>query len=141
MSHYDRLRQALQKLETQFAQYRKSGIHQTAMVQEAMVGAVIDRFQLSYDQSWKALQHYLAAELKLADVPHSPRAIFQLAAEHNLLLSPAEQWFRYLSGRVGTSHDPEGEQARACLTWMDAFLADATGLHQTLSGQPWQADG
>ena len=44
---------------------------------------------------------------------------------------------RYASARTDTSHDYDGEKAKACLELMPDFIDDAIGLYQTMSGETW----
>ena len=49
-----------------------------------------------------------------------------------------DQWLQYAEGRIGTSHDYDGEKAKACLELMPGFIDDAIGLYQTMSGETWE---
>ncbi len=109
------------------------------LVQEGIAESVIQRFEVCYDCMWKVLARYLREELGLAEVPASPKPIFRLAAENELLPSPAEQWMRYAEARIGTSHDYSGEKAKECLDIVGDFIADSRELYTTMSKEPWQS--
>ena len=72
------------------------------------------------------------------DVPNSPKPIFRLANENNLFAVSIEVWLRYADARVDTTHDYDGEKAKACLAIMPDFIDDAIGLYQTMSGSVWE---
>ena len=48
-----------------------------------------------------------------------------------------EQWLSYADVRIDTSHDYDGKKARACLALIPAFIGDAIGLRQNVSGVTW----
>jgi hypothetical protein len=107
-------------------------------MQEALAESVIQRFETCYDCLWKVIKRYEAEELGLPDVPNSPRPIFRLAHENNLLKSPVENWMEYAQSRIDTSHDYSGEKSQQALTLMPRFIADAILLYQTMSGNSWE---
>ena len=109
------------------------------LVTEGITESVIQRFEVCYDCMWKVLARYLREELGLADVPASPKPIFRLAAENELLPSPVEQWMRYAEARIGTSHDYSGEKAKECLNIVGDFIADSRELYTTMSKELWQS--
>ena len=49
-----------------------------------------------------------------------------------------DQWLQYTEGRIGTSHDYDGEKAKVCIELMPDFIDDAIGLYQTMSGETWE---
>ena len=49
-----------------------------------------------------------------------------------------EQWLLYADKRNDTTHDYDGEKAKASLAVMADFIDDAVGLYQTMSGSPWE---
>ena len=86
----------------------------------------------------RVLKRYLIEELGLAEVSNSPKPVFKLAHENDLFASPLDQWLQYAEGRIGTSHDYDGEKAKSCLELMPDFIDDAIGLYQTMSGETWE---
>ena len=137
MIEYDKFHMSLRRLEEQHANYRNTDPSLPALIQEAIAESVIQRFETCYDCQWKVLKRYLIEELGIADVPNSPKPIFRLAHENDLFAAPLEQWLRYANARVDTSHDYDGEKAKACLKLMPDFIDDAIGLYQTMSGETW----
>ncbi|WBA79652.1 hypothetical protein [Endozoicomonas sp. GU-1] len=57
--------------------------------------------------------------------------------ENRLLPSDVTQWLIYADSRIGTSHDYDGEKAKAALDLMGVFIKDAVALYETMSGEPW----
>ena len=161
MIEYDNFQKSLWRLEEQCENYRERDDSLPELTGEAITESVIRRFKTCYDCLWKVLKRYLIEELGFADVPNSPKPVFKLASENELLAAPLEEWLRYADARVDTAHDYspfrnhsplEGESARqgrspqpsrwgdkqqACLDSMDNFIDDAIGLYQTMSGETW----
>lgn len=140
MIDYSKLQPSLLHLELQYENwlYLPKGLL-PELVMEGIAESVIQRFEVCYDCMWKVLARYLREELGLADVPASPKPIFRLAAENELLPSPVEQWMRYAEARIGTSHDYSGEKAKECLDIVGDFIADSRELYTTMSKELWQS--
>ena len=138
MIDYDKFRLSLKRLEEQYENHRNFGPALPDITREGIAESVIQRFETCYDCLWKVLKRYLIEELGVADPPNSPRPVFRLAHENRLLSSPLEQWLQYASARTDTSHDYDGEKAKACLVLVPDFLDDAIGLYQTMTGEAWQ---
>ena len=68
----------------------------------------------------------------------SRRSAERLDAENGLLHAVAEQWLRYANARVDTTHDYDGEKARACLEIVLDFVEDPARLYQTMTGETWE---
>ena len=84
------------------------------------------------------MKRYLNEELGIAEPPNSPKPIIRLAYENGLFASSLEQWLQYAQARIDTSHDYDGEKAQASLELMPAFIDDAIGLYQTMTGTAWE---
>ena len=84
------------------------------------------------------LKRYLTEALGIAETPNSPKPVFRSAHENDLFAAPLEQWLRYADARIDTSHDYDGEKAKACLALVPDFIDDAIGLYQTMSGAAWE---
>ena len=138
MIEYDKFQMSLGRLEEQHANYQNLDTSLPDLIQEAVAESVIQRFETCYDCLWKVLKRYLIEELGLAEVSNSPKPVFKLAHENDLFASPLDQWLQYAEGRIGTSHDYDGEKAKACLELMPGFIDDAIGLYQTMSGETWE---
>ena len=106
-------------------------------MREAVAESVIHRFEICYDCLWKVLRRHLVEELGVPDAPNSPKPVFRLAFENNLLPSPIEKWLDYANSRINTSHDYDEGKARRCLGIINDFIDDATGLYETMSRETW----
>lgn len=138
MIHHANFRLSLKRLEQQNDNYRQGNPALSDLDREGIAESVIQRFKVCYDCLWKVLKRYLIEALGVPQTPNSPKPIFRLAHENNLFIAPVGQWLQYPDARVGTSHDYEGEKAKACLAHVPQFIDDAIGLYQTLSGAPWE---
>ncbi len=140
MIDYEKFQKSLKHLELQFENYRRLEDRDNLdeLDREAIAESVIQRFETCYDTLWKHLKRYLIEELGIPDVRHSPKPVLRLAAENDLFSSPIESWLGYAEARTLTSHDYSGEKAEDCLELMGAFVDDAIGLYQTLTGKTWE---
>ena len=138
MIDYDKFQLSLKRLEEQHDNYQQHDPALSDLNREAVAESVIQRFETCYDCMWKVLGRYMTEGLGLADTPSSPKPLFRLAHANDLLASPPEQWLRYVEARIGTAHDYDGQKAQACLELMPAFIDDAIGLYQTMTGETWE---
>jgi len=138
MIDYSKFQLSLKRLEEQHENYRNLDSDLPPLIIDGISESVIQRFETCYDCLWKILKRYLHQELGVADPPSSPKPIFRLAHENGLLVSPPESWFEYVQARIGTSHDYDGEKAKACLKLMPNFIDDAIGLYQTMTAETWE---
>lgn len=143
MTDYDKFKKSLRQLALQFANYQ--GVTKRAdlseLDKEGIAESVIQRFETCYDCVWKHLKRYLMENLGLPEVPNSPKPIFRLAADNRLFRASTEQWLSYADARIQTSHDEDsrsGEKAKIALALMANFIADATALYETLTGERWE---
>ena len=137
MIDYSKFRSSLKRLEEQHENYQQGNPAHSDVDREGIAESVIQRFETCYDCLWKVLKRYLIEELAV-ESPNSPKGIFRLAYENDLFVAPVEQWFRYAEARIDTSHDYDGEKAKACLALVSDFIDDAIGLYQTMSGTTWE---
>jgi len=140
MIDYDKFQKSLKHLEVQFENYRNCESREslTELDREAIGESVIQRFETCYDTLWKHLKRYLVEELGIPEVPNSPKPVFRLAQNNHLFASSVDDWLSYADARISTSHDYNGEKAKACLELMNDFIDDAIGLYQTLTGETWE---
>ena len=138
MIDYDKFRLSLKRLEEQDANYRQENPALSDLDRDGIAESVIQRFETCYDCLWKVLKKYQTEELGIPETPNSPKGVFKLAHENDLFAVPLEQWLNYADARVGTSHDYDGQKAQACLALVPAFIDDAIGLYQTMSGATWE---
>lgn len=140
MIDHDKLQKALKHLELQYANHKQAQDRPelTDIDREAIAESVIQRFETCYDTLWKDLKRYLIEEIGLAEVPNSPKPLWKLAGQNNLLAAPVEEWLKYADARTDTAHDYSGKKAEETLTLMGDFIDDAIGLYQTMSGTTWE---
>ena len=139
MIDYSKFKKSLLQLQKQFANLQSLDQRQglSPLDQEAIAESVIQRFETCYDCIWKILKRHLNEKLGLPDLPNSPKPIFRIAADNQLLINSDAQWLIYAEARVQTAHDYDGLKAASTLALMPAFLADAVALYQTLTGESW----
>ena len=140
MIDYQYFQKSLNHLQAQFLNYQSLDPALPKLMQEAVAESVIQRSEVCYDCLWKVLKRYLVEVLGIPEVPNSPKPIFRLAAENNLLPSAVERWLDYAEARTHTTHDYSGEKAKACLSLMGDFIRDAAALYQSLSKQNGNAN-
>ena len=134
---YDKFRMSLKRLQVQYENYRAPHPDLPFLMQEAIAESVIQRFETCYDCLWKVLRRYLIEVLGVVDPPSSPKPVLRLAHQNHLLQAPVEQWLLYADRRNATSHDYDGEKAKASLGIMTDFIEDAIGLFKAISGEAW----
>jgi nucleotidyltransferase substrate binding protein (TIGR01987 family) len=140
MIDYDKLQKALKHLELQFENYQhaKNRTELMDIDREAIAESVIQRFETCYDTLWKDLKRYLIEELGLVEIPNSPKPIFKLAGENDLLVASVGTWLSYADARTSTAHDYSGEKAAETLNIVPDFIEDAIGLYQTMTRTTWE---
>ena len=138
MIDYDKFRLSLLRLTEQYENYRRGNPALSDLDREGIAESVIQRFETCYDCLWKVLKRYLTQALGVPETPNSPKPVLRLAHENDLLAMPLEQWLRYADARTDTSHDYDGEKAKACLALIPDFIDDAIDLFQTMTGATWQ---
>lgn len=134
MIDFNKFQKSLLQLQRQFNNYQHLAgrTELTNLDKEAVVESVIQRFETCYDCLWKLLKRYLIEECGVAEVPNSPKPIFRLANENQLLAAPIESWLLYADARVATTHDYSGEKAQQSLLLMPDFIHNATDLYQRM---------
>ena len=138
MIEYDNFRKSLKNLESR-NEYRKNKTqYPDKDTEESVTESVIQRFEICYDCLWKVLKHYLEEIEGRVDVPSSPRGVFRVAAEAQVLDTSVEQWFKYINARIGTTHDYDGEKAQKAIDIIDEFINDSTKLYQKMTGAEWK---
>ena len=138
MINYEKFRLSLKRLEEQHENFQNLEDTWPELIREGIAESVIQRFKTCYDCLWKVLKRYLTEDLGLAETPNSPKPIFRIAVENELLASSLEQWLSYAESRIGTAHDYDGQKAQTCLNLMTEFIDDAIGLYQTMTLRTWE---
>lgn len=131
-----KFRESLQRLERQYRAYSHLDSACPVSTREAFAESVIRRFGTCYGCAWTTLRRHLRDVLGIPDPPNSPKPVFRLANENDLLMAPVKRWLQYANARISTSHDYDGEQAAACLELMDDFIVDARALLDRIDGEP-----
>ncbi len=137
MIQYDKFQKSLKHLENQYNNFVNMDKDLPEITKEAIGESVVQRFEVCYDCMWKVLKRYLAEELGLPDVPNSPKPVFRLAMENDVLPSPVESFIQYADARIETSHDYSGEKEKAVLQIMNRFIPDVVKLYQIMSRETW----
>ena len=138
MIDYSKFQSSLKGLEEQHENYLTLDDALPRLMREGIAESVIQRFETCYDCLWKVLKRYLIEELGVAEPPNSPKPLFRLAYENDIFMSPLEKWIQYADARTDTSHDYDGEKAKACLKLMPSFIGDAIDLYQEIAGLAWE---
>jgi len=140
MIDYRNLRLALTHLEAQLANVQRSDARPelTELDRQGLIESVIQRFETAYELSWKFVKRYLSEELGQAETPNSPKPVFRLADQNDLLSGRIAEWLAYADARVATAHDYSGEKAEATLAIIPSFLEDAVMLYQTMTKTKWE---
>ena len=137
MIRYEEFRRAIDRLERQYRNYRSLDETVAEITREGIRESVIKRFETCYEMLWRTLRRHLVVDLGNANVPNSPKPIFRVASENDLLPSPVERWLSYANSRIDTAQDYSGERAENCISMMSEFIADAIGLYEILTGKRW----
>ena len=135
---YSLFQRSLKNLEVQHDHLLNLSPEYPSFVHEGMAESVIQRFETCYDMLWKVLRRHLINSLGLPDVPNSPRPIFRIADQNNLLAAGGEQWERYVQTRIDTTHDYDQVKAENAIEIMPDFIGDAVGLYTELTGETWE---
>ena len=128
----------MKNLELQNANRKQLPLAMPQLIHEGVAESVIHRFEVCHDALLRTLRRYLIDEMGFATLTGSPRMILRTAGENGLMDSPVERWMDYINLRIGTAHDYSGEKAAAALERVDDFIADAIGLYEVITREPWE---
>lgn len=108
---------------------------QTNPESELLRDGVIQRFEYTYELSWKMLKRYLEAALPNPEEVDgmSFQTLIRTGSEQGLLLTGWDRWADYRKARGTTSHTYDGEKAREVFSVIPAFLQEARYLLERLS--------
>ena len=136
---YEQFKRALMRLETRYAQWLECPNHSELQDadREAIKESCIQRFEYSFDTTWKHLKKYLE-EQGVANVRSGPKILFRLCAENQLIENIAD-WFRYTDRRNDTSHEYDEAKADETLSVVSDFIKDAIDLYEAIANQKWNA--
>ena len=103
---------------------------QATLDSELLRDGVIQRFEYTYELSWKMLKRYLEATLPNPEEVDGMtfQALIRTGSEQGLLLTCWDRWVDYRKARGTTSHVYDGEKAREVFAIVPAFLQEARFL-------------
>lgn len=91
--------------------------------------ACIQRFEYTFELSWKTIKRYLRLEAGLEE--HNIKNLFREAAQQNLI-DNVDHWFGYLKARNLTSHTYNESTAEETYLQAQQFLSSAKYLLNNL---------
>lgn len=125
------LKKAIAALRIAFAVYDDNKLADDNQERIVLRDGVIQRFEFTFELSWKMLKRYLE-EYGLEKVDGlNNRELFRIGFEQGLLNDP-EVWFYYLKMRNQTSHVYDEAKADMVFTSARSFLLDAESLLERL---------
>lgn len=103
---------------------------QAAPDSELLRDGVIQRFEYTYELSWKMLKRYLEVTLPNPEEVDgmSFQTLIRTGSEQGLLLSGWDNWVHFRKARGTTSHTYDEEKARAVFRVIPEFLREARYL-------------
>ena len=137
---YQKLQKSLLNLESRYRYFKSSEYSKLPVpARESVQESVVQRFEGCYDMMWKHIRRHLIEEFALPerDVPNSPKPIFRIAHE-NQLLPDIDAWLNYVQMRIDTSHDYSGEKIKNVLRHMGDFIDEAVKVYETMTETKWQ---
>lgn len=101
---------------------------------EELRDACIQRFEFSFELSWKMLKRKLTQLVPVAETVDglSYRGLIRLGAEYGLI-NNVDAWLVYREIRNITSHTYNAEKAAEVFAVIPDFLHDARALHAALN--------
>lgn len=94
--------------------------------------SVIQRFEYTYELSWKLLQRWIKLNVSPADAdPRTKKDLFRLAAKKQMIAAP-EPWFEFAEARNAVAHTYNESKADYVFTIAKQFLPVAKALFEQL---------
>jgi nucleotidyltransferase substrate binding protein (TIGR01987 family) len=125
------LTKACEAFKLSLGLYDKSGLPPEADERVLLRDGVIQRFEFTYELSWKMIKRYLEVYvLEKADSLNN-KDLFRVGLEQGLIEAP-ERWFHYLKMRNQTSHIYDKEKAAEVFAAAREFLPDCLYLLKQL---------
>ncbi len=125
-----------QSLEKAIAQL-DAGLRESLAMPESELlrDGVIQRFEYTYELSWKMLKRYLEAILPNPEEVDGMtfQTLIRTGSEQGLLLSGWDTWVLYRKARGTTSHTYDQEKAREVYRIVPDFLREARYLLDRLN--------
>lgn len=126
------LRTALNNLAEQHDHLHQLGSDTPRLTRDGIAESVIQRFEICYDMAWKVLRRHLHAEMRIPEIPNSPRPVFRIAVENHLMGDGAQRWQDYSSMRIKTTHMYSPEIVGSAIAIMPTFVRDTVDLIERL---------
>lgn len=128
------LDKAITALSVALELYDKNPLPEDAAEKVLLRDGVIQRFEITFELSWKLLKRYLE-EYGLERVDTlTNRDLFRIGQEQGLL-ADAARWFHYLRMRNQTSHIYDDAKAHEVFRAARDFLPDAQDMIAKLKGK------
>lgn len=100
--------------------------------QEALKAGVIQTFEVAYEQSWKMMRRWLAANPIAGEVDGVPmRQLYRLAAKTGLI-DDVDRWMDFHAARNQTSHTYNRAIAQSVFDMAPQFAHEARGVFAQL---------
>lgn len=125
----DSLKKAIDSLSESinYSQNLPNGISQ-----EIVRDSVIQRFEYTYELSWKLLQRWIKINISPEEAdPRTKRDLFRLAAKKQMIEEPT-QWFDFAEARNSSAHTYDEKNAEQVYLTAIAFLPAAEYLYKQL---------
>ena len=123
------LRKAIDSLSESMDWYNKNS---DGVPADILRDSVIQRFEYTYELSWKMIKRWLEINLGSTYVDGiSRKELFRYAAEHHLIQYPIK-WFLYHEARNQTSHVYDETVAEEVFGVIDDFIKDVEYLYQEI---------
>lgn len=127
MLDFSSLEKACKTFELAIKVYAKNTLLENNPEKLLLRDGIIQRFEFTYELSWKMLKRYLEEYgLEKADTLNN-RELFRIGWEQGLISEP-EKWFHYMKMRNQTSHVYDEKKAVEVYTTALKFLPDAKYL-------------
>ena len=131
---YEKLAKSLERLREQYAFLKSHRQTLSGNLKEAVEESVIQRFETCFDTLHKHLRRYLEDQ-GLTNVPSSPKPIFRLAHENNLIEN-LDDWIdgdeSYVQTRIHTAHNDSMEKSQKALGKVGNFIRDTTIIFENM---------
>lgn len=135
--NYDKLKNALMRLEERYHDYVRDKGTLEAYLLESVKESCIQRFEICMDTLWKHLKKHLEHDLGLHEVANSPKMIFKVAQSAGVL-ADASMWMQFNDKRGDTSHDYCGDKAEQVFQVIEKFIVEAIQVYEKISGDSWK---
>ena len=93
-----------------------------------MRDSVIQRFEYTYELSWKMLQRWVKQNVSPEDAePRTKKDLFRVGTKKEMIRHP-EKWFDFSEARNDTTHTYNEKNAKSVYAFALLFLPEAKAL-------------